>query len=247
MAILRTENLTVRFGALTAVDRLNLEVEPGTVHSIIGPNGAGKTTLFNAITGQVRPTAGKVFFLDKEITYLTVYERAQLGIGRSFQRTNIFPQLTVFENVWLASFARVRPSSLPRPLACYRLTQVKERVYEVLGEVGLADRAGYKAAELSHGDQRLLEVAIALGLSPKMLMLDEPTAGLSPEETRRMIGVIKQLARQYTILLIEHKIHLVMEVSEIISVMHFGRLIAQGPPEEIQNNPLVQEAYLGRR
>jgi branched-chain amino acid transport system ATP-binding protein len=247
MVILRTENLTVRFGALTAVDRVNLEVQAGTVHSVIGPNGAGKTTLFNSIAGEVRPVSGRVFFLDRDITHLTVYQRAQLGIGRSFQRTNIFPNLTVFENVWLAAFARVRPSSLPAPVPRHRLSELKDRVYEVLGEVGLADRAGYRAAELSHGDQRLLEVAIALGLSPKVLMLDEPTAGLSPEETRLMMGVIKQLGRRYTILLIEHKIHLVMEVSETISVMHFGRIIAQGPPEEIRKNPAVQEAYLGRR
>jgi branched-chain amino acid transport system ATP-binding protein len=247
MAILRTENITVRFGALTAVDRVNLQVQAGTVHSIIGPNGAGKTTLFNSIAGEVKPASGRVFFMDRDITGLTVYQRAQLGIGRSFQRTNIFPNLTVFENVWLAAFARIRPSSLPGPVLRHRLSELKDRVYELLDEVGLADLAGYRAAELSHGDQRLLEVAIALGLSPKLLMLDEPTAGLSPEETRLMMEVIKRLASRYTILLIEHKIHLVMEVSDVISVMHFGRLIAQGQPEEIQKNPAVQEAYLGRR
>ncbi len=244
MALLGIEGLTKAFGALRAVDGVELAVEAGTLHSVIGPNGAGKTTLFNLITGEIPPTSGRIRLDGREITGQPPHAMPRLGIARSFQRNNLFPNLTVRQNVWTAAFARHAPGfHLWRPVSAF--AGVDAAVLSALGEVGLAGRAGMKARELSHGDQRLLEVAIALAAGPKLLLMDEPTSGLSPEETGRMMAFVRSLRGRYTILLIEHKMDLVMAVSDRITVMHFGRVLAEGPPREIQANPEVRRAYLG--
>jgi branched-chain amino acid transport system ATP-binding protein len=245
MALLTTEQLTKEFGALTAVDGVTLAVEPGTLHSVIGPNGAGKTTLFNLLTGQMRPTAGRILFDGRDITGTPPHRIAHLGVARSFQRTNVFPALTVLENVWVAAFAQ-RGSW--RGLAWRRVDrylELRDRARAALDEVGLGAKAGQPAREISHGEQRQLELAIALAATPKLLLLDEPAAGLSPEETRRMITLVRALKGRYTIVLIEHKMDVIMTISDRISVMHFGRVIAEGAPAEIQRNADVRRAYLG--
>ena len=243
-ALLRTEGLTKAFGALQAVAGVDLAVEAGALHSVIGPNGAGKTTLFNLITGELTPLAGRILLADQDITGRPPHAMPGLGIARSYQRNNLFPNLTVAQNVWTAAFARARHGlRLWRSAATF--ADVAGTVTGALAEVGLAGLAGRKARELSHGDQRLLEVALALASRPRLLLLDEPTSGLSPEETRRMMGFVRTLRQRYTILLIEHKMDLVMAVSDRVTVMHFGRVLAEGHPAEIQRNPEVRRAYLG--
>jgi branched-chain amino acid transport system ATP-binding protein len=245
MALVRTERLTKSFGALTAVDAVTLEVEEGSLHSVIGPNGAGKTTLFNLLTGQVPPTSGRIVFDGRDIAGTPPHRIAHLGIARSFQRTSIFPTLSLADNVWLAAFAR-RESW--RGLAwrrADRYPELAERARGVLGEVGLGGKAGQPAREISHGEQRQLELAIALAAAPRLLLLDEPAAGLSPDETQKMVALVRTLKGRYTIVLIEHKIDVVMTMSDRISVMHFGRVIAEGTPAEIQGNAEVRRAYLG--
>ncbi|HEY7363357.1 MAG TPA: ABC transporter ATP-binding protein [Methylomirabilota bacterium] len=242
--LLRTEHLTKSFGALTAVNDVTLTVEAGTLHSVIGPNGAGKTTLFNLLTGQLPPTAGRILFDGRDITGTPPQQIAHLGIARSFQRTNVFPALSVLDNVWVAAFAR----GSWRGLAWRRAEhypELSERAGTALTEVGLEGKAGRLAREISHGEQRQLELAIALAATPRLLLLDEPAAGLSPEETRRMVALIRGLKGRYTIVLIEHKMDIIMAISDRISVMHFGSLIAEGPPAEIQRNLEVRRAYLG--
>jgi len=242
--LLSVEQLTKAFGALRAVNGVDLAVEAGSLHAIIGPNGAGKTTLFNLITGELPPTAGRIALGAADITGRPPHAMPRLGIARSFQRNNLFPSLTTGQNVWTAAFARARPGlHLWRPVASFADAQAAVAV--ALAEVGLGARADQKARELSHGDQRLLEVAIALATGPKLLLLDEPTSGLSPEESRRMMTLIRALRDRYTILLIEHKMDLVMSVSDRITVMHFGSVLAEGTPSEIQANPEVRRAYLG--
>ena len=245
MALLETKNLTKAFGALTAVNRVSLAVEAGSLHSIIGPNGAGKTTLFNLLTGTFPPTSGKIIFDQKEITGTPAHRVAHLGLARSFQRTNVFPAFSLLENVWVAAFA-TRPSwdgLLFRKTASF--AEVHERARRALHDVGLLEKARQPAREISHGEQRQLELAIALAAAPRVLLLDEPAAGLSPEETKRLVALVRALKGRYTIVLIEHKIDIIMSVSDRISVMHFGSLIAQGTPAEIQRNPEVRRAYLG--
>ncbi len=244
MPLLETEGLTKAFGALTAVSDVSLAVEPGTLHSIIGPNGAGKTTLFNLLTAQFQPTAGRIVFDGQDITGGRPQHIAHLGIARSFQRTNVFPALTVLDNVWVAAFARGSWRGLLwRPTDRY--PELTERALGALGEVGLRDKAGQPARQISHGEQRQLELAIALAAEPKLLLLDEPAAGLSAEETQRMVALVRRLKGRYTIVLIEHKMDVIMTISDRISVMHFGRVIAEGTPGEIQRDPEVRRAYLG--
>jgi branched-chain amino acid transport system ATP-binding protein len=245
MAILETKNLSKAFGALTAVDGVSLAIEAGTLHSIIGPNGAGKTTLFNLLTGTYRPSAGSILFDGRDITGTPAHRVAHLGLARSFQRTNVFPAFSLFDNVWVAAFARA-PSR--RGLAwrrADRYPEVEERALAALADVGLADKAGEPVREISHGEQRQLELAIALAAAPRVLLLDEPAAGLSPEETKRLVALVRALKGRYTIVLIEHKMDIIMSVSDRVSVMHFGGLIAEGTPSEIQRNRDVRRAYLG--
>jgi branched-chain amino acid transport system ATP-binding protein len=245
MSLVRTEQLTKAFGALTAVDGVSIEVQEGSLHSVIGPNGAGKTTFFNLLTGQLAPTSGRIVFDGRDIAGSPPHRVARLGIARSFQRTSIFPTLTIADNVWLAAFAR---QASWRGLAWRRADTypgLAERARAVLDEVGLAGKADQPARELSHGEQRQLELAIALAATPRLLLLDEPAAGLSPDETQKMVALVRALKGRYTIVLIEHKIDVVMTMSDRISVMHFGRVIAQGTPTEIQRNAEVRRAYLG--
>ena len=245
MPLVRTERLTKSFGALVAVNAVTLEVEEGSLHSVIGPNGAGKTTFFNLLTGQHAPTSGRIIFDGRDIAGTPPYRIAHLGIARSFQRTSIFPTLSILDNVWLAAFARQKSW---RGLAWRRADRYPEltrRALEVLGEVGLGEKAGLPAREISHGEQRQLELAIALAAAPRLLLLDEPGAGLSPDETQKMVTLVRKLKGRYTIILIEHKIDVVMTMSDRISVMHFGSVIAEGNPMEIQRHPEVRRAYLG--
>ena len=245
MPLLRAERLTKAFGALTAVNAVTLEVRAGSLHSVIGPNGAGKTTFFNLLTGQLTPTAGRIVFDGRDIAGTPPHEIAHLGIARSFQRTSIFPALSIFDNVWLAAFAR-QPSW--RGLAWRRADRypdLGDKAVAALHDVGLEAKADRPAREISHGEQRQLELAIALAATPRLLLLDEPAAGLSPDETQRMVALVRQLKGRYTIVLIEHKIDVVMTISDRISVMHFGSVIAEGTPAEIQRNADVRRAYLG--
>lgn len=245
--ILETKNLRKEFGALVAVDDVNLRVRVNTVHSIIGPNGAGKTTLFNLLSNAFEPTTGKVFFQGKSITHLPMHRIIHLGIGRSYQITNLFPNLTVLENVRLAAQALGKDSFRFLQAAGY-FKRYEKRAWEVLNQVGLADRAQVLARTLPHGDQRKLELAIILAPDPKLLLLDEPTAGMAAEQVPGMINLIGQIKNtgNKTIILVEHNMSVVMNISDLITVMHQGRILAEGTPSEISANPEVQSAYLGK-
>jgi branched-chain amino acid transport system ATP-binding protein len=245
MAILQTERLTKAFGALTAVNAVSLAVEAGSLHSIIGPNGAGKTTLFNLLTGTFAPTSGKILFDRKDITGTPAHRVARLGLARSYQRTSVFPAFSLLDNVWVAAFATGRSWNGLLFKNTNQYPEVAERARQALADVGLAGKSSRLAREISHGEQRQLELAIALAAAPRVLLLDEPAAGLSPEETRKMVALVRTLKGRYTIVLIEHKMDIIMSVSDRISVMHFGALIAEGSPGEIQKNPEVRRAYLG--
>jgi ABC-type branched-subunit amino acid transport system ATPase component len=243
--VLRTHRLTKRFGAQTAVDSVDITVRAGTLHAIIGPNGAGKTTLFNMLGGQTRPTAGTIVFAERDITRLGVADRSRIAIGRSFQQTNVFPKLSVFENVRLAAQSRTRRSfAVWEPVAA--LTAVNARAEDVLAEAGLLVHRAKAARELAGGDQRLLELAITLATDPVLLLLDEPSQGLSPADAHRLVDRIRTLAARYTIVLIEHNMPLVMSLADEISVMHLGRVLAHGTPAEIRANSDVRAAYLGK-
>jgi branched-chain amino acid transport system ATP-binding protein len=245
MAILETESLTKSFGALTAVSDVSLQIEAGTLHSIIGPNGAGKTTLFNLLTGTFPPTSGRILLDGLDITGTPAERVAHLGLARSYQRTTVFPAFSLLDNVWVAAFATGKSWQGLIWRRAERYPEVTERARQALADVGLLAKAEVPAREISHGEQRQLELAIALAAAPRVLLLDEPAAGLSPDETRKMVALVRTLKGRYTIVLIEHKIDIIMSVSDRISVMHFGSLIAEGTPQEIQKNPEVRRAYLG--
>jgi branched-chain amino acid transport system ATP-binding protein len=226
------------------VNGANLAVGKGEIVAVIGPNGAGKTTLFNLITGALKRDKGRIIFKDEDISEYPPYEICKKGIARSFQIVNIFPRLTVFRNVQVAVLSQQRRSNqLFQPAK----NMVVKETNNLLESVGLLDKAQSVAGSLSHGDQKILEIAIALGNEPELLILDEPTAGMSPEETSATMELIKRLAqmRGLTILFCEHDMDIVFSIAQSIMVMHQGRTLIQGKPEEVRNNPFVQEAYLG--
>jgi branched-chain amino acid transport system ATP-binding protein len=246
-AILRCINVSKHFGAVKAVDGATISVEEGTLHSIIGPNGAGKTTLFNCISGELNPTSGEILFDGVRISGRQPFELPAFGIGRSFQKTSIFPSLTVAENVWITAFRKQAGGAIELYRDADHRDDVKARIADTLHKVGLAADAGRPAATIGHGGQRLLDLAIALAPGPRLLLLDEPAAGLSAPDTRTVARLIESLKGQLTILLIEHKMDVVMSLSDRISVMHLGRVLAEGTPGEVAADGRVREAYLGRR
>jgi branched-chain amino acid transport system ATP-binding protein len=240
--ILRTERLTVRFGGLTAVDSVNFAVRRGEIHAIIGPNGAGKSTLFNCITGVLRPTSGRILFNDEDITRLPSNRISQKGIARSYQITNILPNATTLENVRIAAQSRRHAWSMLTRADAYR--DLIDKAEAVLDAVGLRHKADELAANLSHGEQRNLEIGIALATEPSLLCLDEPTAGMSAAETRETSALVRRIAKDLTILIVEHDMQVVMELAQHVSVLHYGQILAEGTPAEIQANPRVLEVYL---
>jgi branched-chain amino acid transport system ATP-binding protein len=242
--VLRTENLSKRFGGLTAVDRLNLSIPSGRLHAIIGPNGAGKTTLFNLVSGLLSADGGHVFFRGRDITGLKPHEVSRLGIKRTMQIKSVFAQLSVAENLWVTRNAGKR---FQHPLrAAARDHETRERVELVLEQSGLSALADRPAGTLSYGDVALLEIGMALISDPELLLLDEPTCGMSPAETERAVARIKQLARTVDIVIIEHDMSVVFEIADDITVMTQGGILASGRPDQISGDERVREAYLGR-
>jgi branched-chain amino acid transport system ATP-binding protein len=244
--ILETQNIRKEFGGLVAVDNVSIKVRKNSLHAIIGPNGAGKTTFFNLLSGNIEPTSGRVLFKGRDITRQPVHRTIHFGIGRSFQITNIFPNLTVFENIRLASQALGR-DNFKFWQAASSLKKYETRTWEVMEKVGLKERAYTPARTLPHGDQRKLELGMILAPDPEVLLLDEPTAGMASEQVPELIALIQdiQKADDKTVMLVEHNMNVVMSVSDAITVMHLGNVLAEGTPAEIAANKEVQTAYLG--
>ncbi len=243
--LLQVEGVSKSFGALAALTDVSLTVSAGEVVSVIGPNGAGKSTLFNVITGLHGPTRGRVLFDGQVITGRAPEAVNRLGLAKTFQITNVFPGISVYENVRVA--AQSRAPEAGRFTSLWRQPDVEGTVMELLVAVGLEGRRDEIAQNLSHGEQRYLEICLALATNPTLLLLDEPTAGMTPGETKEATALIRRmaLARGLTLLLIEHDMSVVMGISDRVAVLHFGQKIAEGPPDAIRNNPQVIEAYLG--
>lgn len=242
--LLRVENATMSFDGFVAINNVNLTVEKGQMAAIIGPNGAGKSTMFNLITGHLRPTEGKVFFHDEDITGQAPHTICQKGMGRSFQRTNIFPRLSVFENVQVAVLSHAR-KTLNFFTPAKQLVQ--EETYALLEQVNLTAEAQSISGMLSYGYQKQLELGITLASEPEILLLDEPTAGMSPQETIDSIALIDKISheRGLTLLFTEHDMDVVFSVADKITVLHQGQVLAEGKPEEVRNDADVQRIYLG--
>jgi branched-chain amino acid transport system ATP-binding protein len=243
-ALLQVEDLTKRFGGVVASDRISLALDRGELHAIIGPNGAGKTTLIGQLTGEIAPDAGSVRFDGHDITALPVYRRSAIGLARSFQITSLFHDFTALDNVALAVQAHAGHSFRFWRNACGDAA-LREPARAVLTDAGLGTRADVLAADLSHGERRQLEIAMALATRPRMLLLDEPMAGMGPEESTRLIEILRKLKGGVTILLIEHDMDAVFALADRISVLVYGRIIASGDPAAIRADPIVRKAYLG--
>jgi len=241
-SILRTEDLTVRFGGLNALNQVNFELAREEIRAVIGPNGAGKSTFFNCLTGVRRPSSGRILFDGDDITGLSPDRISHRGIARSYQITNILPNATALENVRVAAQSRRHGWSLLAHHRAYR--DILEKAEAVLAAVGLSSKAYELAANLSHGEQRNLEVGIALATEPRLLCLDEPTAGMSATETHDTMTLVRSIANNLTILIVEHDMQVVMELAQRITVLHHGEILAEGTPSEIQQNPKVLEVYL---
>ena len=242
--ILRVEGLGKRFGGFTALAEVTADFSPGRLTAIIGPNGAGKSTFFNLISGSLEPSEGRILFEGRDITGEPQHRFAHLGIAKSFQITNLFPQLSVLENVRVAAQAMRSRFDVWTRRESYR--DLVERAEALLATVGLAARRHEPVENLAHGDQRSLEIAVALACDPRLLLLDEPTAGMSPEEARAMMDLILRLNRERTVILVEHRMKLVMGISDRILVLHHGRLLAEGAPDEIRAHEEVRRVYLGQ-
>lgn len=241
--ILKTELLTVRFGGLAALSQVNFEVQRDEVRAIIGPNGAGKSTFFNCLTGVLRPTAGRILFNGDDITGLPSNMISQKGVARSYQITNILPNATTLENVRIAAQSRRHAWNIVSHHSAF--ADINEKAEAALDAVGLLGKAGELASNLSHGEQRNLEIGIALATEPQLLCLDEPTAGMSQAETNDTMELVRRIAKKnLTILIVEHDMQVVMELCHRITVLHYGTILADGTPDEIQRNPKVQEVYL---
>ncbi len=244
--LLEIEALTKRFGGVVATDGISLALVPGELHAIIGPNGAGKTTLIGQLTGEIAPDGGRIRFDGGDITRLPAYRRSQLGLARSFQITSLFSDFTALDNVALAVQAH-SGHSFRFWRDARREMGLREPARAALGRVGLAQRADALVAGLSHGERRQLEIAMALATKPRMLLLDEPMAGMGPEESARLVNTLRQLKGSVTILLIEHDMDAVFALADRISVLVYGRIIASGEPAAIRADAAVRQAYLGER
>lgn len=240
--LLQTKGLTVRFGGLTALDNVDFAVAPNELRAVIGPNGAGKSTFFNCLTGVQRPSAGQIRFAGEDVTGLSPDRVSQKGIARSYQITNILPNATTLENVRIAAQSRRHGWSLLSHHRRFR--DIIDKAEAALDMVGLLVKADVLAANLSHGEQRNLEIAIALATEPRLLCLDEPTAGMSAAETQETTELVRRIARNLTILIVEHDMQIVMELAQRITVLHYGHILAEGTPAEIQEDPRVLEVYL---
>ena len=243
-SILELKKIYKDFGGLEVLFGLDLEIQEGERHAIIGPNGAGKSTLFNLITGKYRPSRGNIFFKGKDITGENPFKLNRMKIARSFQITNIFSTMSVFDNV--------RNAILSKNKVCYnllsrlaKLEQINIETEKVLGEIGLLDRKNVLSGLLSHGEQRALEIGLTIATDPELILLDEPTAGMSSEETRKTVKLIKRVTERNTLIIVEHDMEVVFSIADRISVLCFGRILASGSPEEVRNDQKVKDAYLG--
>jgi branched-chain amino acid transport system ATP-binding protein len=242
--ILRTEALGKSFGRFRALDDVSVAFPSGGITAIIGPNGAGKSTFFNLISGAFPPSEGRIVYKGRDITGTPPHGFARMGIAKSFQITNVFPHLTAHENVRVAAQAQRTRFELFRNRS--QFPDLIEKAQALLAEVGLGSRPRRLARELAHGEQRALEIAMALAADPELLLLDEPTAGMSPEETREMMNLVRRLAADRTLVLVEHKMKLVMDLCRRLIVLHQGRLLAEGTPEEVRADAEVRRVYLGK-